>query len=131
MTLYYFIDIHGRLLKIDDNVLNEQPNFFISHFVSTHWQVDTTETNSIYSMLVHAAALGVNDDHINNLIKHYALDESAFAKFLTFLNVDIGKKEDNFYAYCVWYDDHNEISIGQGLTPWKALVDLIKKIFNL
>jgi len=31
------------------------------------------------------------------------------------------------FVHHAWYDNHNDIIIGNGDTPWDALVDLVKK----
>jgi hypothetical protein len=121
------IGVNHKLVPVSGKVIAETPDFFKSKTVRFYWEIDTNNKMTIYAMLIQAAALGIDKERIEELKQLWVLTDEDFYDFLKFTKTEICEKESIFYAHFTWYDDHNDIIIGNGQTPWEAVVDLLKK----
>lgn len=127
MIIYYMIDVNHKLVPVSTKVIAKTPDFFKSKTVRFYWKIDTTNKMTIYTMLSQAAALEIDKERIEELKYIWSLTDEDFYAYLTLMAIEICEKNSTFLAHYAWYNDHNDIIIGDGNTPWEAVVDLIKK----
>lgn len=127
MIFYYYLHSNGQLMHLSQKSLDQKPDFLKLKFVQFHWEVDTNNRNSIMIMLLQAEALNVDKNRINALKKLYAITDKDLFNYIIKAELEFCEKDSLYFVHHVWYDDHNDIIIGNGDTLWDALVDLVKK----
>lgn len=127
MITYYMIGVNHKLVPVSAEFIEKEPGFFNSKTVLFYWKIDTHNKMTILAMLLQAAAIGIETERIEELKQFWVLTDDDFYSFLQLTETELCEKDSTFFAHYAWYDDHNDIIIGNGQTPWEAVVDLLKK----
>lgn len=127
MIFYYYLHSNGQLMHLSQKSLDQKPDFLKLKFVQFHWKLDTNDRNSIMIMLLQAEALNVDKKRIYALMKLYEITDEDLSNYVAKAKLEFCEKTGLFFVHHAWYDDPNDIIIGNGATLWDALVDLIKK----
>jgi hypothetical protein len=81
-TWYYYLHTNGDLIGKNPIVVDSDPEYFNSPFVSRFWRIDLTDRRDAWVLILESLSYGVRLDRIKELVDKWKLDEKDLLKFL-------------------------------------------------
>jgi len=122
---YYYLHTNGDLIHKSKHY--DVSGFKESSFVSKWWIIDLDKRLDVYNMLIHASRLGIKEQRLSHLIKHWGITNEDAVNYCNAVGL-LNKMDGN--AYCVHGQDFTktiqESIAGFGETLFQAICDFYK-----